>query len=223
VYEPAEPALPPPPPPVHRKPPPRPAPAPKHKPVVEEEDDDELEGWRRGVLVIPFFGFHAVEGIAAGDYDAGARGGLLVGVHASPIVSLNVELAMNFLSPKSMVSPILRTSSSGHDFTAAFSPLFHVSNGIGEFVIGPKLGMWSSSIDTSSPGTDTVNKSQSGWAFGFNAGGFAGVTDAAALGAIISYQMTYISQTCAILNNGTDCTQPGSAPQFLSFNLAALF
>jgi hypothetical protein len=215
-----EPVETPPPPPVHRKPPhPRPEP---RKPVAEEEEE-EPASWRRGVLVLPFFGFHAVEGIAADDYDAGARVGLFAGVHASPIVSLNVELAMNFLSPKQGAGPVFRTSPSGHDFTTTFSPLFHASNGIGEFVIGPKLGFWSSSIDVDSPNATTINKSQSGWAYGFNVGGFAGVTDNAAVGAILSYQMTYLSQTCSTETNPTTCSVDASVPQFLSFNVAALF
>jgi hypothetical protein len=209
----------PPPPPVHRKPP---RPRPERRPVIEEEESDEPAAWRRGVLVMPSFGFHAVEGLAADDYDAGARIGLLMGSHATPTVSLNVELAMDFLSPKQPTIPVSRTSLSGHDFTAAFSPLFHASNGIGEFVVGPKLGFWSSSITSEGPTVDTIQASQTGWIYGFNLGGFAGVTDSAALGVIVAYQMTYLSQSCTRDSVSENC-DTHSAPQILSFNVAALF
>jgi hypothetical protein len=204
---------------------PEPAPLPRRKKarraaVVEE--DDVAVAWRRGVLFMPFAGVHTAQGIAADDYDAGARFGALVGVHATPILSLNVELAMDLLSPKTDAATDRGVDVSGRDFTVAFSPLFHASAGIGEFVVGPKLGYWSSGIDSKAPGFTTQQASQAGWAFGFNMGAFAGMTDAAAIGALVSYQMTYLSQTC-VRDTAQDCTISVAAPQILSFNIAAIF
>jgi hypothetical protein len=191
--------------------------------AAEEAAEARPAAWRRGVLVMPFVGFQAVQGIAADDYDAGPRVGLLMGAHAAPAVSLNVELAMDFLNPKESPMAPRGSSISGRDLTIAFSPLFHASAGVGEFVIGPKLGFWSSSLESKTPGLDTQQASQTGWAYGLNMGAFAGVGDTAALGALLSYQMTYLSQTCARQGDLTDCDIHASAPQILSFNLAGMF
>jgi hypothetical protein len=197
-------------------------------PKAEPEEDAEGEhraapktipAWRRGMLIIPYVGLHFVEGIAADDYDAGLRIGGLVGARVDRSVSLNVELATNFLSPKG-VDP--RTQSSGHDLTIAFSPLFHGAIGGGEVMIGPKLGFWSSSTSPDGLGDQ---RSQDGWAFGFNLGAFAGVTDDVALGGMLAYQMTVLSQTCArgpgVMTEGCNSTE--FPPQILSFAVAALF
>jgi hypothetical protein len=175
------------------------------------------------MLVMPFIGLHAVEGIAADDYDAGLRLGTLLGTRLEAPVSLNVEVAFDILSPKKQVGD---RSISGHDLTVAFAPLFHGSAGPGELVVGPKLGYWSSSItEDNSNVVGQVQASQTGWAFGFNVGGFGAVSDVVAIGAMLSYQMTHLSQSCvrsaSMLDNG--CTTSGPVPQILSFQLAALF
>jgi hypothetical protein len=212
----------------------KPAPARRRKAHAEakaretEDEEDAVSpaspSWRKGMIVIPFGGLHAVEGIAANDYDAGLRLGFLLGTHLAVPISLNVEVAMDFLSP-TQPGNTNRSQISGHDLTVAFSPLFHGSAGIGELVIGPKLGYWSSGITTSNPGFDATQFSQTGWAFGFNMGAFAGVSDAVALGAILTYQMTFLSQECV---RGSQvpvqgCTGSGFAPQILGFSVGALF
>ena len=115
------------------------------------------------------------------------------------------------------------SSISGRDLTIAFSPLFHASAGIGEFVVGPKLGFWSSSLEGTTPNFPNTEGSQTGWAYGLNVGAFAGVTDGAAIGGLVSYQMVYLSQTCSRSADVTDCDIHVPAPQILSFSLAAMF
>jgi hypothetical protein len=212
----------------------RPAPARRRKAhaeakarASEEEEDDASAApvsWRKGIIIIPFGGLHAVEGIAASDYDAGLRVGALVGTHLAAPISLNVEIAVDFLSPNQS-GAVTRSQASGHDLTIAFSPLFHGSAGIGEFVIGPKLGYWSSGITSTNPGSDSTQLSQTGWVFGFNMGAFAGVSDAVALGAMFTYQMTFLSQECVRGSNVPieGCSGSGFAPQILGFSVAALF
>jgi hypothetical protein len=174
------------------------------------------------MLIVPYVGFHAVEGIVANDYDAGLRIGALIGSRVARAVSLNVELATNFLSLKNETNA--RTAPSGHDLTIAFSPLFHGAMGGGEFVIGPKLGFWSSSISQDSTTTqDAFQASQTGWAFGFNMGAFGGVTEDVALGGIVAYQMTFLSQSCTRGGIAEGCTSSDFPPQILSFAVAAMF
>jgi hypothetical protein len=196
----------------------------KARPARKETADDDEVSWRRGVLVMPFAGAHTIQGIVADDYDAGPRFGALFGAHAAPFLSLNLELAMDLLSPKVQPgTPTRGLDVSGQDFTIAFSPLFHASSGIGEFVVGPKLGFWGSGIDVTQAGAETIQLSQTGWAFGFNMGAFAGMADQAAIGALVSYQMTHLSQSCLRSSISGMCTSADGAPQILSFNIAALF
>ena len=91
--------------------------------------------------------------------------------------------------------------------------------------MGPKLGFWSSGIEVKTTGFSATDQlSQQGMAFGFNLGGFAGVAPNIALGALMSYQMTFLAQSCARgANAGIEgCDSSGFVPQFLSFNLAVL-
>jgi hypothetical protein len=190
----------------------------------DDDDDDDAPTWHKGLLLLPFVGLHAVEGIASSDYDAGLRLGGLLGTRVTPAVSLNVELAFNFLNPN-RVNGTSTTQASGHDFTIAFSPLFHGSSNLGELVVGPKLGYWSSGITTPGQGGSELQFSQAGWAFGFNVGAFAGLNDTVALGALLAYQMTFLAQSCS--RGATvpiqGCTSDDFAPQILSFSIAALF
>jgi hypothetical protein len=191
---------------------------------AEKSAPGERESWRRGLLVMPSVGFHTVQGIASDDYDAGLRLAVLLGAHVSPAVSLNVELASNFLSPHQ--DPMMMGSNlSGRDFTVSFSPLFHSSNGPVDFVFGPKLGFWSSGLELKVPGEANTQLAQSGWAFGFNAGILSGVGDGGAIGVLAAYQETVLGQSCergpaAI---GDACSSNGFAPQFLSLSFAAMF
>jgi hypothetical protein len=212
---------------------PPPPPSKRRRPPPRHDEDEEVTAkatptdeasWRRGMLVMPFAGFHAVEGIAANDYDPGFRIGALVGTHLDRAISLNLEVAVDCLSPKVGENAPRGSTTSGHDLTIAFAPLFHGSAGVGEFVVGPKLGYWGSSIGLHQPGEGDVQVSQTGWTFGLNVGGFGGLSDGVALGALFSYQMTYISQTCSRgVNVTSSCANDTSAPQILSFSLAALF
>jgi hypothetical protein len=224
------PAAPPPAPPPPRRRPPR--------PPEEEEDEAEVEeppapvvkverprGWipprQRGVLVLPFVGFHTVQGIAADDYDFGARFGFLLGAHVTSKVSLNVEAAWDILRVNSSNS----SDVSAHDLTIAFSPLFHVGGRSAELVVGPKLGYWSDNF-TVTQGREVGRLSQSGWTFGANAGVFFPANENLSLGALVTYQ--FISPVSACTYGPSEfereCGVTGLfPPEILGFTAAALF
>jgi hypothetical protein len=190
----------------------------------EEEDEDQgkvVAGWRKGLLVMPFIGIHTVQGIAASDYDSGLRLGALAGTHLEAPVSLNVEVAVDFLNR----SVNGARSVAGRDLTIAFAPLFHASAGLAELVVGPLLGYWASSFTTDNGSISESQFSQTGWAFGVNVGGFGGVNDSLALGAMISYQMTHLSQSCERGAGASisPCSSNDLVPQILAFDVAALF
>jgi hypothetical protein len=196
----------------------KPAAAEKAEPrAAAKAPEPELEPWRRGMLVLPQIGAHTVQGIAADGYGAGFRLGALLGVRVTPAVSLNVELATNFLSPKD--DPALPgVHTSGHDFTAAFAPLFHGRAENFEVVVGPKLGLWTAGLETTVPGSTPDKASLTGWALGFNLGAFVGVGDYVALGALISYQASVLGQSCTLQT----CTIEAPALQFLTVSLGLL-
>src|SRR5258708_17549059 len=123
---------------------------------------------RQRPLLMPFVGVHVVEGIAANDFKAGSRLGAILGTRLGAVTSLNVEVAVNFLTPKVADQTI---AVEGHDLTLAFSPLFHMPGRFGELLVGPKLGYWSDSLHVKGAAGD-AQLSQSGWAFGGNVGSF---------------------------------------------------
>jgi hypothetical protein len=205
---------------------PKAAPAARTSPPEEAKPQPrpaERESWRRGLLVLPTFGVHFVEGVASADYGAGLRLGLLIGTHVSPTVSLNVEIARNFLSPHP--PPGSTDNLSGGDVTIAFSPLFHAAAGPVDIVAGPKLGFWSLTVNDSSGQLGTDQAFENGWTFGLNLGFFVGTGDAVAIGAMFAYQIDLLTQSCArgldVNNQGCDIT--GFPPQFLSLSAGALF
>jgi hypothetical protein len=207
--------------------PPTPRPRAHKRPaaVAEEEpkaEPPQLESWRRGLVVLPTVGLHFVEGITSADFGSGLRLGLLLGTHVARTVSLNVEIARNFLSPNP--DPMTRDQVSGGDVTIALSPLFHAATGPVEFVAGPKLGFWSLGLTDTNAGV-TDQASESGWAFGFNAGFFVGTGDTLGVGVMLAYQIDLLTQSCARGPNvaTVGCSNDGFTPHFLSMSLAALF
>jgi hypothetical protein len=209
-------------------PPPTRRPRARRRERAETEDEvkvDDVEGIpprRRGLLAIPFLGVHSIQGLAAEDFGIGARVGTLLGVHVDPLVSLNVEVAVDILNPRTKLSGV---SSTGHDLTIAFSPLFHVAGDAAELVMGPKVGYWSENFTTSDLGTVTRD-SQWGWAIGGNIGGFASVNEHVAIGLLVTYQFIAPSLTCTHgpLDDDRGCSQAGAfPPEILGITGAALF
>ncbi|HVZ70787.1 MAG TPA: hypothetical protein VHJ20_00295 [Polyangia bacterium] len=200
--------------------PPAQAPTPiRHAPP--REDDGSVPARQRGVLVLPFAGAHIVQGIASDDYDAGLRAGLLLGVHLTPAVSMNVELALDSLN----VANTGDNKVSGHDLTIAFSPLFHAPGHIGELVVGPILGYWSDNFTATTP-DGTAHASQLGWTFGANVGSFIAVTPEAEIGLLVSYQFTSPGNGCTAgpTSDIHDCTNTSLFPlQILGITVAAVF
>jgi hypothetical protein len=214
-------------------PPPSPPRRPKARraaPASTEEDDtddDDVEGIparRRGLLAIPFLGIHSIQGLAADDFGIGGRVGTLLGVHVDPLVSLNVELAIDILNPLSKGST---ASQSGHDLTIAFSPLFHVAGTAAELVMGPKLGYWSENFTITDDMRMTTRASAWGWAIGGNIGAFANVNEHAAVGLLLSYQFIDENQACTHgpLDTDRNCMQTSGLfpPEILGITGAALF
>jgi hypothetical protein len=211
--------------------PPARKPRPRRKPAVVADEEPtaeppQLESWRRGLVVLPMVGLHLVEGIASSDFGAGLRLGILLGTHVARTVSLNVEIARNFLSPNP--DPMTRGQPTAGDVTIAFDPLFHAATGPVEFVAGPKLGFWS--LGGTVPNVDgtTDQVAESGWAFGFNVGFLVGTGDTVGVGAMLAYQIDLLTQSCArgpdLAAAGVEgCNNSGSAPHFLSVSLGALF
>jgi hypothetical protein len=186
----------------------------------EPAGDDALPAARRGLLFMPFAGVHIIQGIAADDFGAGGRLGFLLGTRLDHRVSLNVELAMDILSPN---APAPMTSLSGHDLTIAFSPLFHAEGRTAELVVGPKLGFWSDNFTATANGMN-ARASQSGWAYGANVGAFTAVADSVEVGLLLAYQFTAAVQTCVHETTTHECMVTGAfPPEILSFSAAALF
>jgi hypothetical protein len=208
---------------------PRPHPRAEAEETEETEEttksDDDVEGIpprRRGLLLMPFFGLHSIQGLAADDFGVGGRFGALLGVHVDPVVSLNVEFAVDILNPQSKSTT---ASATAHDLTIAFSPLFHVAGSSAELVVGPKLGYWSDNFTIKDIGM-TARASQWGWAVGANLGGFVNVNEHAALGLLLSYQFIDANQTCTYGPTDADrnCNQAGLfPPEILGVTVAALF
>ncbi len=143
---------------------------PSYVPAQSYDVTPPRPAYRRGVVFMPYFGFDSVAGSGSDGYSAGFHFGGLLGGHIGSIFSLNGEMSLDVLSPKSG-----RTDADDHQVIFEFdlSPLFHFGIPQLEFVIGPKLGIFAytgaSSRDQSG---FKASYSGDGTAYGFTAGIF---------------------------------------------------
>jgi hypothetical protein len=111
-------------------------------------------------------GIHSYLGNATDYYGTGLRLGGLLGFFVTPQLSLNAELMLDVLN--------LNVDTYGTGYTGvhaefSFSPLFHLPSGSGmEFVLGPKLGGWTTTVSDA----DDYGESVHGYLLGLNAGLF---------------------------------------------------
>jgi len=182
-YQPPPPGYYPPPGYAYRPPPPGgyPPPAPRPPPRTH------------GFLALPYIGTESHTGSSGAAYNPGFIIGALIGGRLNPAFSLNGELRADILSLKG-VPQNEKWEASEFDF--AFSPLFHVQFPAGEFVVGPKLGIFGYEERDSINGTETHKQTWSGVTYGVNAGVFLAVSRIMSLGGMLSYTVRDPSQVC---------------------------
>ena len=142
--------------------------------------------YARRLLVMPYIGVATLIGSrspppvggASESYDTGFRMGSLLGWRPSSHFSINGEFTVDFLNPPKGVFLDVTLDLS-------FSPLFHLSIGKLEIVVGPKVG-FSDEIQTWTVNDQSYNSSYSGLMFGANAGVLAKVRSIA-IGGLVSY------------------------------------
>ena len=128
---------------------------------------------RSAVALVPYLGVHSPVGKSGDDLDMGLHTGVLVGGRINSGVSLNGELSFDWFNPTHIPAGIDVTEMM---FTLAFSPLVHAPLGIGEFVIGPSLGVFELQADLTRDSSVTgVSSHFSGTAHGWLVGGNAGL------------------------------------------------
>src|SRR5262249_29414080 len=117
---------------------------------------------------------------------------------------------------------------SGFDFSETlvdltFSPLVHIASGRGDFVFGPKVGMFSSD-GTADYGGLTVKAQSDGTVFGLNAGAFFALGDAGSLGFLFNFELKKADHGCTSALGGTCDPAFGSdALKIFGIARAALF
>jgi len=163
--------------------------------------------FRRGFLAMPFLGLHVPVGRSSDSLDVGMRLGTLLGGHVAPFLSLNGEFTIDILNPKNVAS--------GYDVTEvvvdlAFSPLFHISNGGLELVMGPKLGAFGVSASTKNPSGASGGANGQGLSYGGNLGIFGAVGNLA-VGGLVGFTGRRLTKACVTPPGATETcdTSPG--------------
>jgi hypothetical protein len=119
------------------------------------------------------------------------RAGGMVGLYIAAHISLDVELAVDFLN-------IDGASSSGVRVAAAFSPLFHLwTVADQELVFGPKLGGWSSHLSFGGGDTSTAH----GYLLGINLGDYFAV-GTLLVGGLLTYEVARVTEVCGFSCDG---------------------
>jgi len=123
-------------------------------------------GQHDGLFIMGNLGFHSYQGSTGAGLGAGLRLGGLVGWFITPEISLNGELSLDILSFKSDTAAA-QSSLTGVRVQLSASPFYHLVLPIGaELLLGPKLGVWDTSLSDSS----NNSISEKGYLFGLNAG-----------------------------------------------------
>jgi hypothetical protein len=204
------------PPPGYYAPPPSYAPQPVYDPGPPAEPR-----YRRGLLFMPYLGFHEVVGKYSDNYSTGLRVGGLLGGHIGPFVSLNAEMAIDVMNVDTHSSGVSETEAF---FDFAFSPLFHLSIPYVDFVLGPKLGFFTGFYSVSSDYGGGEDGYGTGLTYGFNAGAFAGL-GRIALGGILGFTGRHFTHTCYTPSGGSehcDDSPSGSDLKMMTFSIAML-
>lgn len=161
------------------------------------EEDEEPTIRRRspdrsGLLFLPAIGAHSFQHDSARNYGLGPRLGVLMGWRFDEVFSANAEAAFDVTNPTNVPVGI---SVSGRQFHVALSPLVHATNGVLEFVMGPKLGRFVLDTEASSA-TERASSSYTGWLFGLNVGLFGPLTESISLGVRLSYDLEDPNKVC---------------------------
>jgi hypothetical protein len=169
-----------------------------------------VPGYVRGFLAMPYLGLNVPVGRSGDFTGTGFRLGGILGGNVTPWLSINGEIALDFMNPKNVPS--------GYDvaevfFDVTFSPLAHFGTDAVQFFVGPKLGIFGFGSSSSYSG-QTSSTSASGGAYGLN-GGFAVPVGNMAIGALLSFTGRHATKACETPPGGSEtCDDSPSGPDF---------
>ncbi len=164
---------------------------------VPMSDIPRTPDYRRGNLFMPYLGVAIPTGGLGSSFDAGLKLGSFLGVHLSPMLSLNAQFGLDFF-PESKGADTDYTDAGFVD--VHLSPLLHFGiRGIEAF-IGPAFGFSVVFAGQRSGGTET-SASNRGIGYGVNAG--AGIPlGNMVLGALVSFTGRSPITTCVTTSTG---------------------
>ena len=156
---------------------------------------------KHGFLALLYTGIATHTGNTGEGLGPGFILGGILGGRVNPQFSINGELRFDILNPKN-VNP-------GFDVTAleldlAVSPLFHVPFQNGEFIVGPKLGIFAQAINVMYGGANYGSESMSGYVAGINSGVFFDVGRNVALGGMLSLSVRDPNRYCMTPDGGLE-------------------
>ena len=171
---------------------------------------------RKGLLFLPYLGVESHAGNSGEGFGPGVQIGGLLGGRFGAMFSLNVELTVNVLNPDNAGSDVTYLQA---DLTV--SPLVHVPLPNLEIVLGPRVGVFAGSLDSS-----FVTGSETGYAMGLNAGAFFPVGPTMSAGGLISFTVRDPHRVCATYGDAAEICDSNSeftAWKVLSFSAGLLF
>jgi len=171
---------------------------------------------KRIFLAMPFLGAHSYQHPEARNTSPGLRVGSFFGGRITDTTSLNAELRIDV------------TNANNSDFSEyriglAFSPLWQLTAGTVDLVLGPKLGMFlvRSRLENAAGASDAR---ATGWFGGVNFGLFFPASPATSLGAMLSLELEQIQRACAATTSGVQiCGSNGNTGIVVGLTAAALF
>jgi hypothetical protein len=169
-----------------------------------------------------YTGFVTHTGTTGENFGPGFMLGGILGGRLNPQFSINGELRFDILNPKNV--------NAGYDVTAleldlALSPLFHVPFQNGEFIVGPKLGIFAQAVDVAYGGQSVGTESLSGYVAGINSGVFFDVSRSVAIGGMLSLSVRDPRRYCETPTGGSEsCVDvTGDSEKVIGFHGGVLF
>jgi hypothetical protein len=181
---------------------------------------------KHGFLALPYIGIASHEESNSSDLGPGLTIGAILGGRLNPMISLNGELRIDVLNVKTSSLPANTDISGAFELDLAFSPLFHVPFPQGEFVVGPKLGLFLGGETVNYGGAEVETDTVSGLMGGVNAGVFFDVGPKMAIGGMLSFTVRDIGSVCSTPTGGSQsCNDSPGLPseKVLGFHGGLLF
>jgi len=144
------------------------------------------------------------------------------GYRLTPLLSIDVELAVDIANPDNL-QPSEKLSKV--TILTLMAPLLHLPIGVGEFVVGPTIGLGYDVVSYQLLGASggSIDYTAQAWSFGARGGFFFYAGRKISIGGVLAFDYTKDTSYLACVAVNGSCTTYAPATKVVSLSAAVLF